>query len=143
MLTKSQLQTIKQWAETNNLSNDTLFRFALTDDGWSLSRLNIDEPDDLDLLVNFLGTAPDVDFDRAYTLSDLAYLTDVRDAKTKREFIEYLESVPEQRFFQAVVNFIKDKTNLTCWSMRICKDPNEPIGLDVFHIEGDDHLNES
>ena len=62
----------------------------------------------------------------------------VRDPSTKREFLAYLDKYPEQRFFQAIVNFTREHTTLNCWSLGICEEPGDAEGLrDVFYIEGD------
>ena len=65
----------------------------------------------------------------------------IRDAKTKEAFIEYLRANPEQRFLQAVTNFVAIRMKLGCWSLCICKSPEEIGSLrDVFPIEGDEYL---
>ena len=62
----------------------------------------------------------------------------LRDVETKKAFFAYLRAFPEQRFFQAITNFVREKMDLDCWSLCIVDAPDKTNGLkDVFYIEGD------
>lgn len=58
----------------------------------------------------------------------------VRDEKTKKAFIEYLEAHPQERFWQSVRNF---------WRVAFVYISDSMLdGKDTFYIEGDEEINE-
>lgn len=147
MITDAIAHTIETWLKTNNFPKDTLFSCALTEtdnDMFSVYVAEEGNPDQVGAMITFKGDLPREWLNRAtLTREDLLLVGNVRDKNTKRAFIDYLTEHREQRFYQAVVNFTKEKTKLDCWSMRIAKSPEEPIGLDIFNIEADNYINEN
>ena len=62
----------------------------------------------------------------------------MRDRKTKEQFIKYLNDNPEQRFFQAIRNFTLE--NLNKYSSFICSTTGDGSFEDTFNWECDKML---
>ena len=62
----------------------------------------------------------------------------MRDRKTKEQFVQYLNDNPEQRFFQAVRNFTLE--NLNKYSSFICSTSGDGSFEDTFNWECDEML---